>query len=158
MKRTPTNLQLWLPLGLLLFLGGMLTFGLVSGQLTGQQQEEQMEAVSAAFQRGREQGYSQGVLDSPQLEVEQADINIVSAQTYFSTLQIELKSISRNTNAIDFVYGEPGRARHREPALDVGGTIALRTENRWYLIHHKSVSANLQRATVEVTRITLPIQ
>ena len=157
MPPSPRSLHSWLPLGLLVFLAGMLTFSAASGLLTGRLEREQAAARESAFTAGQEAGYAQGRQEGAAVAVQQADINLFAAQTFFEVLQVELKAISRNTNAIDFVYGEHSRARHREPALDVGNAIAFRADNRWYIIKHQAVSANLQRATVEVTRLTLPI-
>ena len=156
MSRLPNTLKTWMPLSLLAFLAGMLTFSAASGLLTGRLEREQAEAREMAFAAGQEAGYTQGRLDGAAVAVEQADINLFAAQTFFDVLQVELKAISRNTNAIDFVYGEHSRARHREPALDVGNAIAFRADNRWYIIRHQAVAANLQRASIEVTRLTLP--
>jgi len=66
-----------------------------------------------------------------------------------------LKSISAQTNAIEFIYGEIGRERFRVPALNVGDAVARELGNTLYIIKNLSVAANLQRATLEVIRIRL---
>ncbi|MFM1896317.1 MAG: hypothetical protein RLZZ385_1391 [Pseudomonadota bacterium] len=156
MNRLPTNIQLWLPLGLLAFLGGMVTFGLVSGEMTGRAEAEINARMEQSFQSGFEQGYARGVAESPSISSEQATLNIISGQTFLNRLEIELKAIARATNAIDFTYGEVGLERHRESSLAVGEALAYQAGNLLYVIQNESVSANLQRATISVTRITIP--
>ena len=156
MNQLPTNIRLWLPLGLLAFLGGLLTFGLVSGHLTGQLEARTNQRLQESFQQGFEQGYARAVDELPSLESEQATLNIISGQTFLNRLEIELKAITRATNAIDFTYGEVGLERHRQPALAVGEAIAYEVGQMLYVVQNLSVSANLQRATIKVTRITVP--
>lgn len=142
----------WLPAAALAFFGGMLTYGLASGLVTGSLQSD-MAAIQA---QGFERGYAQALAESPSLQSEEAVINIISSAVFMGNMEVEVKAIARNTNAIDFTYGLKGGKRSHVTALSVGNAIADQFGNYLYVIRNVSVSANLQRATVEVTRISLP--
>ena len=152
MNKLPGNIRLWLPLSVIAFICGMLTFGVISGHLTG--------AVEAELEQSKEsgytQGYAQGVADSPTVQSQTETINIISGGTFVDSLEIELKAISRASNGIDFTYGEVGRNRQRVSSLNVGDAIAYRAGHNLYVIKNVSVSANLQRSTIEVIRVVIP--
>ena len=70
---------------------------------------------------------------------------------------MELKAVAQLTNAIEFNYGEKGAEREHVTALNPGDAIARRIGDHLYVIKNVSVSANLERATVQVTRIAVAI-
>lgn len=143
-KRYPA----WLPPAALAFIGGLLVYGLVLGT-----SEAELDALRAA---GIEEGYARALAESPSLAIEQKVIHIISSAVFMDNMEVDVKAIARTSNAIDFTYGEKGGKRSHEPALRVGDAIAERLGNNLYVIKNVSVSANLQRATIEVTRIGLP--
>lgn len=138
----------WLLPAVLAFIGGMLVYGVVLDT-----RETELEASRAA---GFEEGYARALAESPTLDVEEKVIHIISSAVFMDNMEVDVKAIARTSNAIDFTYGEKGGKRSHEPALRVGDAIAERLGNNLYVIKNVSVSANLQRATIEVTRIGLP--
>ena len=148
-NRTPG----WLPISAIAFCGGMLVYAVLSGVLTGSRQE----ALAASEAAGFEAGYAQARAEGPRLDSEERIIHIIASAVFMGNMEVELKAIARNSNAIDFTYGEKGGKRNHVPALRVGDSIAERLGNNLYVIRNVSVSANLQRATVEVTRVSAPI-
>jgi len=142
----------WLPAATLGFITGALAFGLASGVLTGTVQDD----IARSEQLGFDAGYAAALEQSPAVEVQETAINIISSAIFMGNLEVEIKAISRQNNAIEFTYGEKGGERFRVPGLHVGDAIAHRMGNNLYTIKNVSVSANLQRATVEVTRIKFP--
>lgn len=148
------NFPEWLPAAAAGFVAGAVLFGLTSGVFTGSVQDD----IDQSRRIGFDAGYATAQLQSPAVTVEETSINIISSAIFMGSLEVEIKAISRLNNAIDFTYGEKGGERFRIPALHVGDAIAHRMGNNLYTIKNVSVSANLQRATVEVTRIQFPAQ
>lgn len=136
------------------FVAGIGFLGLLTGLFTGGIQE----SMEASRQSGYDSGYAAAKAESPVVETERAEIRIISNAVFMGTMEVELKAITRLSNAIDFTYGEKGRERQRMAALNPGSAIAQQIGDTLYVIKNVSVAANLQRATVEVTRIRLPSQ
>lgn len=146
------NFPEWLPAAAAGFVAGLVMFGLTSGVFTGEVRDD----IDQSRQLGFDDGYATAQQESPAVTVEETSINIISSAIFMGSLEVEIKAISRLNNAIDFTYGEKGGERFRVPALHVGDAIAHRMGTNLYTIKNVSVSANLQRATVEVTRIKFP--
>lgn len=142
----------WLPMAGCGFIAGVIVFGLVSGQFTGSRKSE----IEQSRQQGYAAGYSAAQAESPTVDIEEHAIHIISNAVFMENMEVELKAIARLTNAIEFTYGEKGGHREHVSALDPGDAIAQRIGNNLYVIKNLSVSANLQRATIQVTRIALP--
>lgn len=152
MRKLLANTATWLPMAGCGFIAGVVAFGLVSGKFTGSRSEQ----IEQSRQRGYESGYSAARAESPAVEIEEHGIHIISNAVFMGNMEVELKDIARLTNAIEFTYGEKGGHREHVSALDPGDAIAQRIGNNLYVIKNLSVSANLQRATIQVTRIALP--
>jgi len=142
----------WPVICLCSFLGGALVFALTVGASSGDRAAE----LEQVYQTAYDFGYAEALQNSASLAVEEQAIGILSNATYFGSLEVAVKDISRQSNAIDLTYGEVGRARFRVPALGVGAATAHRFGNTLYVIKHVSVFANLRKATLEVTKITIP--
>ncbi len=128
---------------------GVLGFGLLSGTFTGSASDQ----IELAKQQGYTAGYTSAQAEAPAMEVQESVIHIISSAVFMENMEVELKGIARSTNAIEFTYGEKGGERERVAALHPGDAIARRFGNNLYVIKSVSVAANLQYATIEVTRI-----
>ncbi len=132
---------------------GAFLVGLVVSALVFTWQDESRAANN--YRSGFDDGFIAARNASAGVHREQSTISLLAADTLTESLEVELKSISAQTNAIEFIYGEIGRERFRVPALNVGDAVARELGNTLYIIKNLSVAANLQRATLEVIRIRL---
>lgn len=134
------------------FIAGVIVLGFGSGLFTGAVQQ----GIERSRALGYEAGYAAASAESPAVTIEENDIHIISNAVFMESMEVELKAVAQLTNAIEFTYGEKGGERERVSALHPGDAIARRIGNKLYVIKNVAVSANLQRATVQVTQITLP--
>ena len=134
------------------FIAGVIVVGIASGVFTGAAGQRTEQARSTGY----EAGYAAALAERPALLVEDHAIRVFSNAIFMENLEVELKAVAQLTNAIDFNYGEKGAEREQVSALNPGDAIARRIGDYLYVIKNVSVSANLERATVQVTRITLP--
>lgn len=135
------------------FITGVVAFGFFSGQFTGSTRKQTEQARNAGY----EAGYAAAIAERPALLVEEHAIRVFSNAIFMENLEVELKAVAQLTNAIEFNYGEKGAEREHVTALDPGDAIARRIGDYLYVIKNVSVSANLERATVQVTRIAVAI-
>lgn len=135
------------------FIAGVIVFGIASGQFTGATGKRTEQARNAGY----EAGYAAAIADRPALLVEENAIRVFANAVFMENFEVELKAVAQLTNAIEFNYGEKGAEREHVSALDPGDAIARRIGNYLYVIKNVSVSANLERATVQVTRIAVPL-
>lgn len=155
MFEKPQNTRLWLLSCLCSFVAGGLLVALLSS-LFSLSPDDRSSELARANQLAHDQGYAEALEHSPQVAVEQNAIGILSNATFFDSIEVEVKGISRQSNAVELTYGEVGRDRFRIPSLRVGEAMAHRFGNTWYVIKHVSVFANLRKATLEVTKVSIP--
>src|SRR5680860_466516 len=104
MQDSSTKFPDWLPAAALGFFAGAVAFGLASGVLTGTVRDD----IERSKQLGYDVGYAAAREESPAVEVQETAINIISSAIFMSSLEVEIKAISRLNNAIEFTYGEKG--------------------------------------------------
>lgn len=131
---------------------GVITVGLIAALILG----ASPDAIELGRQEGYDAGYAAARAEGPAVDTQENAIHIISSAVFMENMEVELKAVARLTNAIEFTYGEKGGERERVSALHPGDAIARRFGNNLYVIKNVSVSADLQRATIAVTRIRLP--